>query len=146
MKLGEIRIKAEYILSICYRKRLYKSVNMKGTCHTQDQSFSTLKLCVCVYDMIDYNNIVFMFKAHNSLLPDRLLCYFKRVCDSHNHNTHDKNNNYKIKYSRMAQKAACISIKGPKLWNQLHPDLKTCRTVYQFKSHYKRLLLLLDYY
>ena len=108
---------------------------------------------LCVYDMvdmIDYNNMVFMFKAHNNLLPDRLLCYFKRVCDSHNHNTRNKNNNYKIKYSRTSQKAACISIKGPKLWNQLHPDLQTCRTVYQFKSHYKRLLLQryeqLDYY
>ena len=105
---------------------------------------------LCVYDMIDYNNMVFMFKAHNNLLPDRILCYFKRVCDSHNHNTRNKNNNYKIKYSRTSQKAACISIKGPKLWNQLHPDLQTCRTVYQFKSHYKRLLLKryeqLDYY
>ena len=90
--------------------------------------------------------MVFMFKAHNT---DRLLCYFKRVCNSHNHNC-NKNNNYKIKYSRTSQKAACISIKGPKLWNQLHPDLQTCRTVYQFKSHYKRLLLQryeqLDYY
>ena len=100
--------------------------------------------------MIDYNNMVFMFKAHNNLLPDRLLCHFKRVCDSHNHYTRDKNNNCKIKYSRTSQKAACISIKGPKLWNQLHPDLQICRTVYQFKSHYKRLLLQryeqLDYY
>ena len=48
---------------------------------------------LCVYDMIDYNNMVFMFKAHNNLLPDRLLCYFKRVCDSRNHNTRNKNNN-----------------------------------------------------
>ena len=68
---------------------------MKGTCHMQDQFFTTLKLCV--YDMIDYNNMVFMFKAHNNLLPDHLWCDFKRVCDSHNHNNHNKNNNYKIK-------------------------------------------------
>ena len=74
--------------------------------------------------MIDYNNMVFTFKAHNNLLLDRLLCYFKRVCDSPNHNTHNKSNNYKIKYSRTSQKAACITIKGPKLWNQLHPDLQ----------------------
>ena len=26
---------------------------------------------LCVYDMIDYNNMVFMFKAHNNLLPLR---------------------------------------------------------------------------
>ena len=30
------------------QQRLCESVNMKGSCHTQDQSFSTLKLCVCM--------------------------------------------------------------------------------------------------
>ena len=93
----------------------------------------------CLYDMTYNNNMVFMFKVQNNLL--RLLCYFKRVCDSRNHNTRNKNNTYKIKYSRTSQKAACISIKGPKLWSQLCPDLKTCRTVYHFKNHYKIMLL-----
>ena len=33
---------------------------MNGTCHKQDLSLDILK--VCVYDMIDLNSMVFMFK------------------------------------------------------------------------------------
>ena len=44
-----------------------------------------------VYDMIDFNNIVFIFNSDNNLIPDHKLNYFERVCDSHNHNTRNIN-------------------------------------------------------
>ena len=65
--------------------------------------------------MINFNNIVFMFKVNNNLLPDHRLRYFDRVCDSHNYNTRNRYTNYKLKYSRTTYKVACINIKGPKL-------------------------------
>ena len=34
------------------------------------------------YDMIDFNNMVFMFKVNNNLLPDHMLSYFETVYDS----------------------------------------------------------------
>ena len=45
--------------------------------------FNTL----CIYDMIEYSSVVFMFKVYNNQFPRHLLCFFDRVYDCHNHNT-----------------------------------------------------------
>ena len=61
MKCGEIHMRTRYNRYICYRKKpITIYVNTKGTCHKQDiiSYFKT----VCVYDMIDLNSMVFMFK------------------------------------------------------------------------------------
>ena len=71
-----------------------------------------------------------------------MLSYFERVCDSHNHNTHNGNTNYKIKYSRTTYKVAYINVKDTKLWNELQSHLQTCSTIYQFKYHLKKIFLL----
>ena len=99
--------------------------------------FNTL----CIYDMIDYSSVVFMFKVYNNQFPRHLLCFFDRVYDSHNHNTRKNVNNFKIKYCRTSQKASCISVIGPKLWNNLHSDLQCSKSISRFKTHYKRTLL-----
>ena len=99
--------------------------------------FNTL----CIYDMIEYSSVVFMFKVYNNQFPRHLLCFFDRVYDSHNHNTCKNVNNFKIKYCRTSQKASCISVIGPKLWNNLHSDLQCSKSISHFKTHYKRTLL-----
>ena len=99
--------------------------------------FNTL----CIYDMIEYSTVVFMFKVYNNQFPRHLLCFFDRVYDSHNHNTRKNVNNFKIKYFRTCQKASCISVIGPKLWNNLHSDLQCSKSISRFKTHYKRTLL-----
>ena len=99
--------------------------------------FNTL----CNYDMIEYSSVVFMFKVYNNQFPRHLLCFFERLYDSHNHNTRKKVNNFKIKYSRTSQKASCVSVLGPKLWNNLHSDLQCSKSISRFKTHYKRMLL-----
>ena len=86
-----------------------------------------------MYDIIDFNNMVFMFKVKNNLFSDHSLRYFEKVCDSHNHNKRNRNSNYKLKYNRKTCKLACINIKGLKLWNKLPPHLHTCSTIYEFK-------------
>ena len=91
--------------------------------------------------MIEYSNVVFMFKVYNNQFPRHLLSFFKRVYDIHNHNTRKNVNNFKIKYCRTSQKASCISVIGPKLWNNLHSDLQCSKSISRFKTHYKRMLL-----
>ena len=54
--------------------------------------------------------MVFMFKVYNNQCHRHLLCFFERLYDSHNHNTSNKVNNFKITYSRTSQKASCISV------------------------------------
>ena len=96
---------------------------------------------LCIYDMIEYSSVVFMFNVYNNQCHLHLLCFFERLYDSHNHNNRKKVNNIKIKYSRTSQKASCISVIGPKLWNNLHSDQQCSKSISRFKTHYRRLLL-----
>ena len=140
MNSGATTIKAEFNRYTCYRKKLYESVNMRVTYPTQGLFFYFFNT-LCIYDMIEYSSVVFMFKVYNNQFPHHLLCFFDRVYDSHNHNTRKNVNNFKIKYCRTSQKASCISVIGPKLWNNLHSDLQCSKSISRFKTHYKRMLL-----
>ena len=35
-----------------------------------------------------------------------------------------KNCNFKIKFSRTTKQSECISVKGPKMWNDMPADIK----------------------
>ena len=94
-----------------------------------------------LYDIVHFNSMVFMFKVYAKLLPTNLLSFFKKVNDSHNYNTRNNNNNFKIRFTRTTQKAGTICVKGPKLWNVLNIDVKSCKTTVQFKKKYKAVLL-----
>ena len=94
-----------------------------------------------LYDIVHFNSMVFMFKVYAKLLPTNLLSFFKKVNDSHNYNTRNNNNNFKIRFTRTTQKAGTICVKGPKLWNVLNIDVKLCKTTVQFKKKYKAVLL-----
>ena len=54
-----------------------------------------------------------------------------------------KNCNFKIKFSRTTKKSECISVKGPKIWNDMPADIKLCRpkSMFTFNFFYKALLL-----
>ena len=43
-----------------------------------------------------------------------------------------KNCNFKIKFSRTNKKSECISVKGPKMWNDLPADIKLCKSMFTF--------------
>ena len=140
MKFGAILIRAEYIHCILFRKELLEYVNKLTMSHTKP-IFYQLKT-LAVQDMVNFNSMVFMYKVYNSLLPANILLYFQKVNASHNHNICKKNCNFKIRYSRTTKKSDCISVKGPKIWNDLCDDIKLCNSIYQFKKNYKALLLL----
>ena len=84
-------------------------------CHTK-QIFYQLKT-LAVQDMVNFNSMMFMYKVYNSLLPANILLYFQKVNASHYHNVRKNNSNFKIRFSRTAKKSDCISVKGPKIWN-----------------------------
>ena len=58
--------------------------------------------------------MVFMFKVYANLLPTYLLSLFKKVNDSHNYNTRNNNNKFKIRFTRTTQKAGTIMCKRAK--------------------------------
>ena len=95
---------------------------------------STLNRSLNVFDTIDFNSLVFMYKAFHNLLPTNLLSYFKKVNDSHNHNTRNNTLSFKVRYRR-------TSMKGTKMWNALSSDIKLSRNVNAFKKMLKALLL-----
>ena len=82
-----------------------------------------------------------MYKVYNKLLPDNIMSYFKTINTCHNHNVRMKNCDFKIKFSRTTQKSECISVKGPKMWNDIPADIKLCKSMFTFKKMYKALLL-----
>ena len=47
------------------------------------------------------------------------LSYFKKINVCHNHNVH-------------MNKSECISVKGPKIWNDLPADIKLCKSMFTF--------------
>ena len=96
---------------------------------------------LAVQDMVDFNSMVFMYKVYNNLLPANIMLYFQKVNASHYHKMRMKNCNFKIRFSRTTKKAECISVKGPKMWNDLSADIKLCNSIYNFFLMYKALLL-----
>ena len=49
---------------------------------------------MAVYDIVQFNSMVFMFKVYANLSPTNLLSFFKKVNDSHNYNTRNNNNKF----------------------------------------------------
>ena len=70
--------------------------------HTM-QIFHQLKT-LDIYDIIDYNSMIFMYKVSNNLLTDTLLSYVK-VNESHDHNTRKNKNNFNIRFTRTTKKS-----------------------------------------
>ena len=97
---------------------------------------------ICLPDMVNANSMVFMYKVFNNSLPKKLLVYFKKVYDCHQHNTRENKVNFKIRFSRPTMKATRLYImKAPKIWIELCNSVKLCNSVQEFKHKYKILLL-----
>ena len=85
--------------------------------------------------------LAFTYKAFHNLLPTNVLSYFKKVNDSHNHNTRKNTLSFKVRYRRTSKKALSIWDKGSKMWNALSADIKLSRNVNVFKKMLKASLL-----
>ena len=87
-------------------------------------------------------NILLTYLLTVSMLSGlSMLSYFKKVNDSHNHNTRNNTLSFKVRYRRTSKKALSICVKGTKMWNALSSDIKLSRNVNAFKKMLKALLL-----
>ena len=94
------RIQSLFIL----QKRAIRIIclNTNYKCHTKPLFYQLISLNV--FDIIDLNSLVFMYKAFHNSLPANLLSYFKKVNGSHNHNIRNNNLNFKVRYRRTTKK------------------------------------------
>jgi len=106
--------------------------------HTQP-IFYHYKL-LTVMDIILYKSMCFMYKVRFNLFPSNLQCIFDVTKDRHSHNTRQLSN-FAAKFCRTTQKSLCLSIKGPKLWNNLPNHLKSSVSFNSFKKAYKHHLV-----
>ena len=130
------RIQSLFILQ---KRAIRMCLNTNYICHTKPLFYQLRSLNV--FDTIDLNSLVFMYKAFHNLLPTNVLSYFKKVNDSHNHNTRKNTLSFKVRYRRTSKKALSICVKGSKMWNALSADIKLSRNVNVFKKMLKASLL-----
>ena len=93
--------------------------------------------------MVNFKSMVFIYKVYNKLLPANIMSYFKTInaCHNHNHNVRMKNCHFKNKFRRTTKQSECISVRGPKMWNDMPGGIKLCKLKFTFKKMYKALLL-----
>ena len=118
------RIQSLFILQ---KKYIRICLNTNYKCHTKPLFYQLRSLNV--FDIIDINSPVFMYKAFHNLLPTHLLTYFKKVNDSRNHNTRNNTLSFKVRFRRTSKKALIICIKGSEMWNALSPEINNFSTL-----------------
>ena len=82
-----------------------------------------------------------MYKSINGQLPDNLTSMLKRTENVHNDNLRNCNGYY-IQNIRTNNRKFTINYSGPVFWNTLPQQLRKLRTIKQFKSKLKELLLM----
>ena len=82
-----------------------------------------------------------MYKSINYQLPDNLTSMLKLTENVHNHNLRHCNGFY-IQNIRTNNRKFTIHCSGPVFWNTVPQHLKKLRTIKQFKSKLKELLLM----
>ena len=59
--------------------------------------------------------MIFMYKVSNNLLTANLLSHFKKVNESHGHNTRKNKNNFNIRFARTTKQSCKYKYKGAKV-------------------------------
>lgn len=80
-----------------------------------------------------------MYKASKDLLPANIQNLFSKREGGYTLRGCSK---LKVPAFRTTRKRFCVSVCGVRLWNGLGAQLQHCSTIYQFKSMYKKTLLL----
>jgi hypothetical protein len=86
-------------------------------------------------DIIEFEILSIVYKAHNGLLPNNIQNYFS-INTGENYHTRQKGK-FKVKYARTNSKLMSISIRGIKLWNDLDRILTSCNTLLTFRNGLK---------
>ena len=82
-----------------------------------------------------------MYKSNNDQFPDNLTSMLKLTENVHNHNLRNCTGFY-IQNIRTNNRKFTINYSGPVFWSTLPQHLRKLRTIQQFKSKLKELLLM----
>ena len=121
------------------QKRAVRIITCSDYLASSKPLFQTLKI-LPIYDMISLQNVLFMFKCHNDLLPPMFQNYFKQNCNFHSYGTRNSTN-YHIPLFRTSISQHSIFYNGPVQWNDLPESLKSSKSYNYVKQNYKLLLL-----
>jgi hypothetical protein len=90
-------------------------------------------------DLVIFKTLSIMYKAKHNMLPSNVQALFQFGVQ-HNYETRQKQS-FKYHYCRTTKKAMCISITGPKMWNNLDHDIRESDKPYVFTKLCKKMLL-----
>ena len=93
-----------------------------------------------VYDIHKIQSAILMFNVYNNLSPKNISQMFVLNKSIHSYNTRSST---KYHYQKVITKAMFNSIRhnGPRIWNQLNNELRSCTTLSSFKSQLKTSLI-----
>ena len=85
--------------------------------------------------------MIFMYKVSNNLVTANLLSHFKKVNESHGHNTRKNKNNFNIRFARTTKKSCKYKCKGAKVMECTKYGRKIVQQYCSIQEKYKCLLL-----
>ena len=96
-----------------------------------------------ILNVIDIGNLqigIFMYLCFTSQLPNIILHYFNLNTNIHNYSTR---NAFKFHYPKLRTTCMLNSIfyKGPRVWNNIPPEIRSSKSINVFKRKYKNYLL-----
>ena len=101
---------------VCGARRLYHSSPL----------FKQLGILKFV-DLVKYNTSIIMYNAYHNELPDSLQRMFNLYVQLYD--TRQKSM-FTVHHAHTNVKSMCISIYGVKLWNSLHVNMTSCRSLH----------------
>ena len=93
-----------------------------------------------VNDIYTFHVAIFMYLCFKQILPKSLSNHFKFNNNVHTYSTRSMND-FNIPKLRLAVFHKSIFAQGPKIWNNVPPEIKTCQTLKLFKRRFKQHLL-----
>ena len=118
------------------QKRAIRIIHKVGHMEHTHSLFSRSKILKFV-DIVQYQTAQLMFKAKNNKLPKNIQQLFKLEDVQYNLR---RTLNFKRNRNRTTMRGFCVSVCGAKMWNALSVKLKTCNSMHQFKSTFKRTI------
>ena len=83
-------------------------------------------------DLYDYYLAIFMFKLHNQMLPRSISAMFTYLSDVHIHSLR-ASEGFFLPRVRLSICKQFVVYSGVQCWSKLSYNLKTCKSVYEFK-------------
>ena len=94
--------------------------------------------CFNVFELNDYNIVIFMFLCHKGIIPPSLSNKFILNSEIHSYGTR-QSFHFHLPLIKTSVSKNSIFFKGPIIWNELPSSVKSSPTLNTFKRRYKKL-------